>query len=219
MSIIESENSLRQIAEEVQSCKRCPLSYSRKNSVPGEGPANSEIMFIGEGPGFYENEQGRPFVGQAGKYLEELLQKIGLKRTEVYITNVVKCRPPANRDPQDEELTACHNFLERQIRVIQPRIIVTLGRFSMGLYLKEAKISLVHGNAVWVRGQMIIPMYHPAAGLHQPALKASIEKDFLKVPEYIQKARSTPTHITYGDDVKSSPDSEDQTKSTQLNLF
>ena len=219
MSIIEAENSLRQIAEEVQNCKRCPLSYTRKNSVPGEGPANSEIIFIGEGPGFYENEQGRPFVGQAGKYLEELLQKIGLKRSEVYITNVVKCRPPANRDPQDEELVACHDFLERQIRVIQPRIIVTLGRFSMGRYLKDAKISLVHGNAVWVKGQMIIPMYHPAAGLHQPALKTSIEKDFLKVPDYIQKARTTPTNISYENETNNQPGTEDKNKPTQLNLF
>ena len=219
MSIIEAENSLRQIAEEVQNCKRCPLSYSRKNSVPGEGPANSEILFIGEGPGFYENEQGRPFVGQAGKYLEELLHKIGLNRTEVYITNVVKCRPPANRDPQDEELNACRDFLERQIQVIQPRIIVTLGRFSMARYFKDAKISLVHGNAIWVKGQMIIPMYHPAAGLHQPTLKASIEKDFLKVPDYIQKARNTPTTITYGDDTNPPPEGKDQDKPTQMNLF
>lgn len=219
MSIIEAENLLRQIGEEIQNCRRCPLSYSRKNAVPGEGPANAEIMFIGEGPGFYENEQGRPFVGQAGKYLDELLQKIGLKRTEVYITNVVKCRPPANREPQEEELVACREFLERQIRVIQPRVIITLGRFSMGRYFKDAKISLVHGNAVWVKGQMIIPMYHPAAGLHQPALKASIEKDFLKVPDYIQKARATPTNITYEDETTSSPDGEDQTKPTQLNLF
>lgn len=219
MSIIEAENLLRQIAEDIHNCRRCPLSYSRKNAVPGEGPANAEIMFIGEGPGFYENEQGRPFVGQAGKYLDELLQKIGLKRGEVYITNVVKCRPPANREPQEEELGACRDYLERQIQVIQPRIIITLGRFSMGRYFKDAKISLVHGNAVWVRGQMIIPMYHPAAGLHQPALKASIEKDFLKVPDYIQKARATPTNITYEEETTSSPDAEDQTKPTQLNLF
>ena len=219
MSILETENSLRQIADEIQKCTRCPLSYSRKNSVPGEGPANAEIMFIGEGPGFYENEQGRPFVGQAGKYLEELLQKIGLKRNEVFITNVVKCRTPANRDPQDEELEACRNFLERQIRAMQPRIIITLGRFSMGRYFKEAKISLVHGNTVWVKGQMIIPMYHPAAGLHQPVLKAAIEKDFLKVPDYIQKARATTSNATYGVDEPQATTTKDQDKPTQMNLF
>jgi len=217
MTVLESKQQLTEIAHEIQGCSKCGLSYSRKNTVPGEGPANAELLLIGEGPGFYENEQGRPFVGQAGKYLEELLHKVGLKREDVFITNVVKCRPPGNRDPQDEELTACRDFLERQIKAIQPRIIITLGRHSMARYFTDAKISLIHGKAVWIKGQMIVAMYHPAAGLHQPNLKPAIEKDFLKLPEYIQKARTTPTQVSSPGE-KTSP-ADDKPEPTQMNLF
>lgn len=217
MSLLESKQQLIEIAQEIQACSKCGLAYTRKNVVPGEGPANAELLFIGEGPGFYENEQGRPFVGQAGKFLEELLHKVGLRREDVFITNVVKCRPPGNRDPQEEELTACRDYLERQIKAIQPRIIITLGRHSMARYFTDAKISLIHGKMVIIKGQMIVAMYHPAAGLHQPNLKPAIEKDFLKLPDYIQKARtmtlpaSNPTNNT-------SP-AEDHPDATQLNLF
>jgi len=217
MSVLETSQILAEISREIHDCNKCGLSYSRKNTVPGEGPANAEILLIGEGPGFFENEQGRPFVGQAGKYLEELLHKVGLNREEVFITNVVKCRPPSNRDPQDEELTACRDYLDRQIRALHPRLIITLGRHSMARYFTEAKISMIHGNAVWIKGQMIVAMYHPAAGLHQPNLKPAIEKDFLKLPEYIQKARTTPQQPIYTEDKKSSV--EDEPKPTQLNLF
>ena len=217
MSVLETSQILAEISREIHDCNKCGLSYSRKNTVPGEGPANAEMLFIGEGPGFFENEQGRPFVGQAGKYLEELLHKVGLKREEVFITNVVKCRPPSNRDPQEEELTACRDYLDRQIRAINPRIIITLGRHSMARYFTDAKISIIHGKAVWIKGQMIVAMYHPAAGLHQPNLKPAIEKDFLKLPEYIQKARSTPQNPLYTEEKNSGV--EDDSKSTQLNLF
>jgi uracil-DNA glycosylase family 4 len=217
MSVLETSQILAEISREIHDCTKCGLSYTRKNTVPGEGPANAEILFIGEGPGFFENEQGRPFVGQAGKYLEELLHKVGLKREEVFITNVVKCRPPGNRDPQEEELTACRDYLDRQIRALQPRLIITLGRHSMALYFTDAKISMIHGNAVWIKGQMIVAMYHPAAGLHQPNLKPAIEKDFLKLPEYIQKARATPSNTIYTEEKRSSV--EDEPKPTQLNLF
>ena len=217
MSVLETSQILAEISREIHDCNKCGLSYSRKNTVPGEGPANAEILFIGEGPGFFENEQGRPFVGQAGKYLEELLHKVGLKREEVFITNVVKCRPPSNRDPQEEELTACRDYLDRQIRALHPRIIITLGRHSMARFFTDAKISMIHGNAVWIKGQMIVAMYHPAAGLHQPNLKPAIEKDFLKLPEYIQKARTTPQNPIYTEEKKSSV--EDESKPTQLNLF
>ncbi len=213
----EIENSLNQIAQEIRTCNKCSLAYSRKNAVPGEGPYDAEIMFIGEGPGFYENEQGRPFVGQAGKFLEELLQSVGLKRTDVYITNVVKCRPPGNREPQEEELAACRDYLDRQIRILKPHIIVTLGRFSMARYMQEAKISLVHGNAMWIKGQMIIPMYHPAAGLHQPSLKTTIQKDFNKLPEFIAKARSMP--LNQIEDSSQSPSEGSKPEATQMNLF
>jgi uracil-DNA glycosylase len=217
MTVIESKQQLADIAQEINACTKCGLAYSRKNTVPGEGPANAELLFIGEGPGFYENEQGRPFVGQAGKYLEELLHKVGLKREDVFITNVVKCRPPGNRDPQDEELAACRDYLERQIRAIQPRIVITLGRHSMARYFTDAKISLIHGQGVIIKGQMIVAMYHPAAGLHQPNLKPAIEKDFLKLPEYIQKARTMNTQAAFTGE----PDSpgEEKPQATQMNLF
>ena len=142
-------------------------------------------MFIGEGPGFHENEQGRPFVGAAGKYLDELLAKIGMKRADVFITNVVKCRPPGNRDPEPIEIQTCSAYLDRQIQAINPKIIVTLGRFSMARYLPNAKISAMHGKATKVNGRLVVAMFHPAAALHQPALKSAIEQDFLHLPELI----------------------------------
>ena len=185
---MEPENVLQEIASQVAACKKCQLSASRKKAVPGEGPAKAQIMLIGEGPGFYENEQGRPFVGAAGKYLDELLEKAGVSRKEVFITNVVKCRPPGNRDPLPEELLACGEYLERQIAAIHPLIIVTLGRFSMSRFLPNVRISEVHGKPAWVRGHLIIPMFHPAAALHQPSLKMSVERDFARLPEWIEQA-------------------------------
>lgn len=185
---MKAEEILRQVAEETAVCTKCALQYSRKKAVPGEGPANAEIMFIGEGPGFYENEQGRPFVGQAGKFLEELLAGIGLRREQVFIGNVVKCRPPSNRDPLPEELAACSDYLERQIQAINPRVIVTLGRYSMARFLPNAKISEVHGQAFQVKGRTIVPMFHPAAALHQPSLRPMVERDFKRLPELIAHA-------------------------------
>ena len=182
---------LKQVASEVSVCKRCVLHHSRKLAVPGEGPVNSEIMFIGEGPGFHENEQGRPFVGAAGKFLDELLESIQMKRSQVFIGNVVKCRPPGNRDPQPDELAACSEYLERQIQAINPKAIVTLGRFSMAHFLPNAKISEIHGQAVKVRGRLIVAMYHPAAALHQRSLKPTIEADFARLPELISAADQT----------------------------
>jgi len=176
---------LTQIARQVSVCQQCNLHSTRKLSVPGEGPADAKIMFIGEGPGFYENEQGRPFVGAAGKFLSELLAKAGLVREEVFITNVVKCRPPGNRDPQPEELSACRDYLEQQIATINPKIIVTLGRFSMAMYFPLARIGAVHGQASMVNGRLIVPMYHPAAALHQPALKSTVERDFSHLGDVI----------------------------------
>ncbi len=187
---MESEHPIIEIAQEIGQCQNCDLARTRKNAVPGEGPFNAEIMLIGEGPGYFENEQGRPFVGQAGKFLNELLANSGLKREEVFITNVVKCRPPENRDPQDTELTACAAYLERQIEAINPLIILTLGRHSMARYFQAAKISAIHGKASWVSGKLIVAMYHPAAGLHQPNLKAEIMRDFSLLPGYIEKARA-----------------------------
>ena len=187
---MSAEETLAQIAKEVAVCKKCILHESRSKSVPGEGPADAEIMLIGEGPGFYENEQGRPFVGASGKFLSELLAQAGLKREEVWIGNVVKCRPPANRDPLPDELSACDQYLDRQINTINPSIIITLGRFSMGRFVPGAKITQVHGQMRKVGERYVIPMFHPAAALHQAALKPALLADFARLPELLKEARA-----------------------------
>lgn len=221
--MLEPAEILKEVAKQVAVCEKCELHFSRKNSVPGEGPAQAEIMFIGEGPGFYENEQGRPFVGNAGKFLDELLEKSGLSRKEVFITNVVKCRPPGNRDPLPEELQACGSYLERQIEAIDPCLIVTLGRYSMARFLPNAKISEVHGQASWVKGRLIVAMYHPAAALHQPSLKSTVEKDFMRLPEYIQMvkkaqpARNAQPNMSLESEEPKTSEAGDEP--TQLSLF
>ncbi len=184
-----SAETLAQIASEVSVCTSCVLHKTRNKSVPGEGPENAEIMLIGEGPGFNENEQGRPFVGAAGKFLEELLAQAGLKRSDVWIGNVVKCRPPNNRDPMPDELAACNLYLERQIAAIDPKIIITLGRFSMGKFMPGVKITQVHGQMRKVGNRFVIAMFHPAAALHQAALKPAILADFAKLPQLLEVAR------------------------------
>jgi uracil-DNA glycosylase family 4 len=210
---MSAEETLVQIAKEVTVCQKCALYHSRKNSVPGEGPANAEIMFIGEGPGFHENEQGRPFVGAAGTFLNELLAEAGLKRSEVWIGNVVKCRPPGNRDPLPEELAACNEYLERQITAINPKIIITLGRFSMGKYMPGAKISSIHGQMRRVGDRFVIAMFHPAAALHQAALKPAILKDFAQLPKLLEQARSALKRLG----PVQTPEPKEEPK--QLNLF
>ena len=207
-----AEATLAQIAREVSVCERCMLHHSRKLAVPGEGPVDAELMFIGEGPGFHENEQGRPFVGAAGKYLEELLAKINLKREDVFIGNVVKCRPPNNRDPLPDELAACSDYLERQIQVINPKVIVTLGRYSMARFLPNAKISDVHGQPYKIKGRLVVPMFHPAAALHQPSLKISVERDFAHLPELISKAAEATV-------IKEEKPPDSKSEPTQLSLF
>jgi len=178
-------DNLEKIASEVSGCEKCKLHTTRKKAVPGNGPMQAKIMFIGEGPGYHENEQGLPFVGAAGKFLSDLLASIGLKREDVFITNVVKCRPPQNRDPEVEELKACNGYLERQISVINPKVIVTLGRYSMEKFFPGAKISAIHGQARTIGGRLVVAMFHPAAALHQPQYKSLIEQDFKKLPDYI----------------------------------
>jgi uracil-DNA glycosylase family 4 len=178
-------DELKIIREEIKQCTACPLHRSRKLSVPGEGPAEVQVMCIGEGPGYHENEQGRPFVGQAGRFLEELLAEAGLTRDEVFITNVVKCRPPGNRDPEPAELEACSRYLDRQIAALKPRVIVTLGRFSMSKFVQGGRISQIHGLERTVNGQTVVTMYHPAAALHQPALKEVLLNDFAKLKRFL----------------------------------
>lgn len=185
---MSSEEILREVAVEVSICSMCNLCKGRTKSVPGEGNPNAKVLFIGEGPGFHEDRQGRPFVGPAGQFLDELLASINLKRADVFITNVVKCRPPNNRDPLPEEINACDDYLDRQIAALRPRVIVTLGRYSMAKFFGSEKISAIHGRARKVEGSICIAMYHPAAGLHQASLKDVIREDFKKIPLVIAEA-------------------------------
>ena len=181
-------SELEMLAAEVARCTRCPLHRGRTKAVPGDGPEDAEIMFIGEAPGFHEDQQVRPFVGAAGRFLEELLESIGLTREEVYITNVIKCRPPSNREPLPDEIEACKPFLNQQIELIQPKLVVTLGRFSMARAFPKARISRVHGRPRKIGGVLYYPMYHPAAALHQPSLRRTVEEDMRRIPELLQQA-------------------------------
>jgi DNA polymerase len=171
-------------------CRACELSQGRTRVVPGEGPEHAEVMFIGEAPGFNEDKQGRPFVGAAGQFLESLLAEAGLQRSQVYIGNVVKCRPPNNRDPLPTEIAACKPWLDQQIALIRPKVIVTLGRFSMARWFPGQGISRIHGQAAERDGVTIVPMFHPAAALHQQALKSTIIEDFRRLPGILAGLRS-----------------------------
>ena len=181
-------SELEALAAEVTKCTRCLLHQGRTRAVPGEGPQDADIMFIGEAPGFHEDQQGRPFVGAAGRFLDELLAGIDLKREDVYIANVIKCRPPGNRDPLPEETQACKPFLDRQIELVQPKLVVTLGRFSMARAFPKARISRIHGQPRKIGGIVYYPMYHPAAALHQPSLRRTVEEDMQRIPELIEQA-------------------------------
>jgi DNA polymerase len=181
-------SELTELYEEIAVCKRCILAQGRTKAVPGEGPEDATLMFIGEAPGFHEDRQGRPFVGAAGKFLEELLASIDLKREDVYICNVIKCRPPGNRDPSPAEIEACRSYLDRQIELINPKMVVTLGRFSMARYFPKTSISRIHGQPKRMRGRVYYPMFHPAAALHQPKYRSAIEEDMLKIPQLLAEA-------------------------------
>lgn len=185
---MSTEEILEEVAVEASTCTKCDLCKGRTKAVPGEGNPHAKIMFIGEGPGFHEDKQGRPFVGPAGQFLVELLESINLKRSDVFITNIVKCRPPGNRDPLPAEINACNDYLERQIAAINPQVIVTLGRHSMAKFFGGEKISAIHGRARKVDGRLCIAMYHPAAGLHQQSLKETIRSDFKKIPLIMAEA-------------------------------
>jgi uracil-DNA glycosylase family 4 len=202
-------SELTDLYEEVKICQKCILAQGRTQAVPGEGPEDASIMFIGEGPGFHEDRQGRPFVGAAGNYLNELLEKIGLKRDQVYITNVVKCRPPGNRDPEPEEIEACRPYLDRQIDLIRPRLVITLGRFSMQRYFPGASISRIHGQPKRVGNVIYYPMFHPAAALHQPRWRSMVEEDMVKIPELLAKL----------DEIKEEKEDTEPPLAQQLSLF
>ena len=182
-------NSLDEIEARVRACTDCPLSEGRTHAVPGEGARSARVIFIGEAPGYQEDQQGRPFVGPAGRFLDELLGNVGLKREDVFIANMVKCRPPNNRDPLPTEVAACTKYLDRQIELLQPDLIVTLGRYAMGKYFPKESISRVRGKVRTKDGQRILPLLHPAAALHQASLRESIEQDFKVIPQAIEEAR------------------------------
>jgi len=198
--------------ERVRACDMCPLARTRTNAVPGEGPLDAAVMFIGEAPGMNEDKQGRPFVGQAGQFLEELLAAAGLTRDEVYICNVLKCRPPSNRDPLPGEIAACKDYLDEQIDLIDPAVIVTLGRFSMGRYFPGQTIGRIHGRAVERDGRYYVPMYHPAAALHQQSLRQTLLDDFRSLAPVIVRAVEER-------EPKVTPDDEPGSPAEQMRLF
>jgi uracil-DNA glycosylase family 4 len=171
--------------QEIADCPRCVLARERTRTVPGSGSAPCDLMFVGEGPGQREDEFGLPFVGRSGQFLDELLGTIGRSRRDVYVTNVVKCRPPANRDPQPDEIAACSDFLDSQIAGVQPRVIATLGRFSMARWFPGERISQIHGRARTFDGLTVIPMYHPAAALRDGSLRAVMRQDFAQIPDLL----------------------------------
>jgi DNA polymerase len=187
---MDKNEDISNLAQQIKNCTRCELHKSANHAVPGEGSPRAKIVFIGEGPGLNEDTQGRPFVGNAGKYLDLLLSKADLKRQEVFITNVVKHRPPENRDPQPTEITACSTWLEKQIAAISPKIIVTLGKWSLNRYLPDKKISEVHGLPTRVQNVVVIPMYHPAAALRRGLVAKELEEDFEKNKTLLQNPAS-----------------------------
>jgi len=178
-------SALSELYIEIALCQQCEIAKFRNKVVPGEGAEDADIMFIGEAPGWYEDQQGRPFVGPAGKYLDELLASIGLSREQVYIANVIKCRPQGNRDPLPTEIHNCRKWLERQIEIIRPKMIVTLGRYSMAMFFPGKSISKIHGTAQRRDNVVYYAMYHPAAALHQQSLRRAIEEDMLKIPSLL----------------------------------
>ena len=184
----ESLTNLADLAEQISGCPKCALAKTRIHAVPGAGNPDADIVFIGEGPGFNEDQQGLPFVGASGKFLDELLASINLRREDVFICNVIKCRPPNNRDPMPDEIEACAPWLAQQLDVLKPRMIVTLGRFSMNRYFPGATIGRIHGQAKRIDGVLVVPMYHPAAALHQGSLRKTIMEDFQKLPGLLEQA-------------------------------
>jgi len=196
---------LEALYTQIITCESCGLCKTRIHAVPGEGAENAEIMFVGEGPGFHEDQQGRPFIGAAGKFLDELLGSINLTRADVYICNVVKCRPPSNRDPSPEEVDACRPFLLRQIELINPALVVTLGRFSLSWFFPGDAIGKVRGSLRQMNGRHYYHVYHPAAALHNGSLRQVILDDFAKIPMALVKIRedqpvaaATPASVEQG---------------------
>jgi DNA polymerase len=197
-------SALTELYQQIALCHKCDIAKLRTKVVPGEGAENAEIIFIGEAPGWHEDQQGRPFVGQAGQFLDRLLASINLNRQQVYIANVIKCRPPDNRDPLPAEIQNCCQWLDSQIEIIKPKMIVTLGRYSMARYFPGKSISKIHGTAVKRDNVIYYAMYHPAAALHQQSLKQAIETDMQKIPRLLAETKNV---------------QEEKPQSQQLNMF
>ncbi|MDL1899856.1 uracil-DNA glycosylase [Anaerolineae bacterium CFX9] len=206
---------LVEIVRQIKGCTLCGLHRGRTHAVPGAGDTTSPILFIGEGPGFNEDKQGLPFVGRSGDLLVKLLRSIGLTRDQVFITNVVKCRPPENRDPLPEEIAACKPYLDRQIELIDPLVIVTLGRFSMARYFPGGKITQIHGKPKFDDRRAYLPLFHPAAVLRSPSLEPAMQTDFNKIPLLVEEMRKRRRAALPPAD---SASNEDGTP-TQLSLF
>lgn len=223
MSDIKIE-ALNQIAAEVRTCTLCDLHKTRTRAVPGAGSYHTEIVFIGEGPGMNEDKQGLPFVGRSGDYLEKLFRLIGLSRDQVFITNVVKCRPPENRDPLPHEIETCKPYLDQQLNLIDPLMVVTLGRFSMARYFPGGKITQIHGQPKIENGRAYYPLFHPAAVLRNPSMEPLMEADFRRIPEILAKIRALRAQgaqppPSAGDDAAPKPDTPPEPPPQQLSLF
>lgn len=191
MSPADRAVEMTKLADKIHDCKLCRLHEKRNRAVPGAGDVNTEIMFIGEGPGFNEDKQGLPFVGRSGDLLNKMLGTIGMTRDQVFITNVVKCRPPDNRDPMTDEIEICtRTYLWEQIRIIDPLVICTLGRFSMNLFFPGGKITRIHGQPKYENGRAYYPFFHPAAVLRNPSLTAQNEADFQRLLEVIAEVKA-----------------------------
>lgn len=210
MEIADKEKLLDQLADKISQCQKCPLWEMAKSAVAGEGNPEAEIFFIGEAPGFHEDQQGRPFVGAAGRLLSESLSELGLKRQEVFIGNMIKHRPPGNRDPEPLEIDACRPWLEVQLAIVDPKLIVTLGRFSLGMFLPGAKISQSHGQPKVVGSRLVLPLYHPAAALRSERVKQDFKEDFQKIPRVLKDWQRLESRGAVGDRGADSRSPEEQ---------
>ena len=207
-----ADDSLEKVADEARICTKCDLCKTRLKAVPGEGPAQAEIFFIGEAPGLNEDRVGRPFVGAAGQFLDELLASTGMQRSACFIGNVVKCRPPDNRNPTTQEIAACAPYLSRQIALIKPTVIVTLGRFSLEKFIQGESISHIHGKLRNINGQLVLPMYHPAAALHRADLRPTVMQDFQQVPLALAAVREHSDALPPPETTRKADDSPQQMK-------
>ena len=225
MDPVERAAALREYAEETASCTRCALAKGRTHVVFGSGNPDAGLMFVGEAPGFHEDQQGLPFVGQAGKLLERLLEGIGLTRADVYIANVLKCRPPGNRDPVPDEIAACEPHLFRQIELIEPALVATLGNFATKLLSgRPAGITRVHGQEQDVtlgsRRVLLYPLYHPAAALYTPSMLKVLEADFARIPDLLAGAADEPAAAAPGSTLaRGVPAAVEEEEAVQLGLF